>query len=89
MVSQNLVIKNASGIHARPAGELAKIAKFCESDTLILYKEKVINVKSVINIMAAGLRQGTEITVQCTGETEVEDLKTIVDAIESGLGEEI
>lgn len=88
MIRQNVVIKNKSGVHARPAGELAKVAKGCKSEVLILYKEKAINPKSVLNLMAAAMRQGTEITIQCDGETEAEDMKRLVDAIESGLGEE-
>lgn len=87
MVSQKVVVKNVSGLHARPAGELVKIAKGCKSDVLLLLGEKVINAKSVINIMAAAIRKDTELIVQCDGENEKEDLKIIVDAINSGLGE--
>lgn len=32
--------------------------------------------------MAAAIQCGTEITVICSGESEREDLKTIIDAIE-------
>lgn len=88
MVNQKVIIKNKSGVHARPAGELAKVAKNCESEVMIFYGERVINPKSVLNLMAAAMKQGTEVTVQCDGPTEQEDLKRIVDAIETGLGEE-
>ena len=37
--------------------------------------------------MAAALKKGTEIEVQCSGENEEEDLKKITELIESGLGE--
>ncbi len=87
MVSQKIVIVNKSGIHARPAGELVKVTKSCNSDTLMLVGTKVVNLKSILNIMAAAVRQGTEVTIQCDGEGEEEDLKKIVDAINSGLGE--
>lgn len=87
MVNQKVTIKNKSGIHARPAGELAKVAKNCKSDTLILLDNKIINIKSVLNLMAAAIRQGTEVVIQCSGENEEADLQLIVDAINSGLGE--
>lgn len=87
MVSKNVVVTNKSGLHARPAGELAKIAGKCDSDILIIVGEKQINPKSILNIMAAAIKTGTEITIQCTGESENEDLDTLVQAIESGLGE--
>lgn len=87
MVSQKVTIKNPSGLHARPASILAQTAGKCKSDTIILYQEKIIQAKSILNIMAAAIKSGSEIEVQCTGETEEEDLKTLVDLIESGLGE--
>ena len=37
--------------------------------------------------MAAALKKGTEIEVQCEGENEEADLKKITELIESGLGE--
>jgi phosphocarrier protein len=87
MVSQNVIVTNKSGIHARPAGELVKVTKICTSDVMMLVDHKVINIKSILNLMAAAIRQGTEVTIQCDGEGEEEDLKRIVEAINSGLGE--
>ena len=87
MIKQKVVIQNKSGMHARPAGELAKVAKSCDYELLIFYGEKVINAKSVLNLMAAAIKQKSEVIVQCDGKTEEADLKMIVDAIESGLGE--
>lgn len=87
MVSQRITITNQSGLHARPASELAKLCSKCNSEILIQVGEKRINPKSILNLMAAAIRCGTEIEVCCTGETEEEDLQTILDAIKSELGE--
>jgi phosphocarrier protein HPr len=87
MVSQKVTVTNKSGIHARPAGELVQIASKCSSDIVIRAGEKSINPKSILMLMAAAIRCGTEITVECSGETEKEDLKKIIDAITGGLGE--
>lgn len=87
MVSQKLTIKNESGLHARPAGILAQAAMKCDSEVWILLGEKKVQIKSILNLMAAGIKCGTEIELQCEGESEQEDLKTLVDLIESGLGE--
>ncbi len=88
MVSQKVIIKNKSGLHARPAAVLAKTAGKLDSNVTLVVGEKKVVVKSVLNIMAAAIKCGTEVEVQCEGENEQEDLKTIVDLIESGLGEE-
>lgn len=89
MVSKKLIIKNPSGLHARPAGVLAQAAGKCKSDVIIHYGEKNIQVKSILNIMAAAIKCGTEIQLECSGETEEEDLKKLAELIESGLGEEV
>lgn len=88
MVSQKLVVKNKSGLHARPAGVLAKEAGKCKSNVTIQVGERTIQCKSVLNIMAAGMKCGTEIELRCDGEDEENDLKKIAALIESGLGEE-
>lgn len=87
MVSQKITITNKSGVHARPASELAKVAMKCTSDVAIIVGERRVNPKSILNLMAAAIRCGTEIMVECTGDSEEADLKTIIDVIASGLGE--
>lgn len=88
MVSKTITVKNKSGFHLRPAGNLTKIATSCASNITIIKGEKFVNPKSVLILMAAGIMCGDEIVVQCEGPTEEADLKTLIDAIESGLGEE-
>ena len=87
MVSQKITVKNASGLHARPASELAKLCSRCTSDIAIVVGEKRINPKSILILMSAAIRCGTEITVECSGATEKEDLEAIINAIDGGLGE--
>ena len=89
MVSKKVKVVNPSGIHLRPAGVLSQTAMKFTSRTLIECGEKHIVAKSVLNVMAAGIKCGTEITVACDGPDEEEALKTITEAIESGLGEEL
>ena len=43
--------------------------------------------KERLNVMAAGIKCGTEINLICDGPDEEEALKTLSEAIESGLGE--
>lgn len=87
MVSQKFVIKNESGLHARPAGVLSKTAMKCKSSVWLMVGEKKVQVKSILNLMAAAIKKGTEIEVFCEGESEEEDLRILAEAIESGLGE--
>lgn len=87
MVQQKVVVKNPSGLHMRPANILAQIAGKCTSDISITDGVKTVNPKSLLLLMSAAITCGSEVTITCTGPDEEADLKTIVDAIESGLGE--
>ena len=87
MVERKVTVVNPTGLHLRPAGLLCQTSMKFDSKVMIFYKEKEINAKSVLNVMAAGIKCGTEITLVCDGEDEEEAMKTISQAIESGLGE--
>ena len=87
MVSKNLTIKNEQGMHMRPASLLAQMAASFESSVKIMFNGKAFDCKSVMFLMAACIKCGSEIELQCDGPDEEEALKTAVELIESGLGE--
>ena len=87
MISKTLTVVNPSGLHLRPAGVLSQTAMRFKSDVIIECGEKRIIAKSVLNVMAAGIKCGTEINLICDGVDEEEALKAMSAVIESGLGE--
>lgn len=87
MISKRVTVINKSGLHLRPASIMSQIAQKCPSTVEFIKGEKVINPKSVLMLMAGGIMCGDEIEIRCEGDTEVEDLNTLVEAINSGLGE--
>ena len=67
------VIKDELGIHARPAGLLAKKAKsFADTTVTISANGKTVNAGQLMKLMALGVKQGTEVTVACDGANEDE-----------------
>ena len=87
MLGKTLTVVNPSGLHLRPAGVLSQTAMKFKSDVIIECGEKRIIAKSVLNVMAAGIKSGTEIKLICDGEDEAAAMEAISQAIESGLGE--
>lgn len=87
MVKTSVVIENATGLHARPATELSKIAMKYPCDICFLTNGKKINAKSPLMIMAAGIKSKTEIEIICEGENEEKALEELKAAFESKLGE--
>ena len=87
MVSQKVVIKNPTGLHLRPAGNLCKEAMQFKSLITFSFRETTANAKSVLSVLGACVKCGDEITLTCNGAYEEEAMKALVAAIESGLGE--
>ena len=87
MVSKKVIIKNPTGLHLRPAGVLCKEAMQFKSLITFNFRGGTANAKSVLSVLGACIKSGTEIELVCEGEDEELELKTLVDAIESGLGE--
>lgn len=87
MLSKVLKITNPSGLHLRPAGVLSQTAMKFKCDVIVEAGDKKIIAKSVLNVMAAGIKSGDEITLICDGEDEAAAMETLTQAIESGLGE--
>ena len=87
MLSKNLTVVNPSGLHLRPAGVLSQTAMKFKCDVIIECGEKRIIVKSVLNVMASGIRCGDEITVHCDGPDEKEAIEAVCNLIETGLKE--
>ena len=70
MVSKKFVIENEQGLHMRPAGVLAKAVTKFESDVTIVFEDKKINAKSLLNIIGACIKCGSEIELVCEGPDE-------------------
>ena len=87
MLSKVLKINNPSGLHLRPAGVLSQTAMKFKSDIIIEAGDKKIVAKSVLNVMAAGIKSGDEITLVCDGEDEAAAMEALTQAIGCGLGE--
>ena len=87
MVKQRVTVKNPTGLHLRPAGNLCKEAMKFKSLVTFVFKDNIANAKSVLSVLGACVKCGDEIELVCEGEDEEEALAGLVRAIEDGLGE--
>lgn len=79
------VIKDAQGIHARPAGLLVKKAGNFKSSITIAKGEKSADLKKIFGIMGLGARQGEEIKITVSGEDEAEAFTVIEEFVKENL----
>ena len=87
MVSQKVVIQNPTGLHLRPAGILCKTAMQFKSLITFTFENTTANAKSVLSVLGACIKCGSELEFICEGEDEEEALAAIVKIVNDGLGE--
>ena len=88
MVSKDFTIKNKMGFHMRPAQVFVNALAKYPCNITIKFGEKDINAKSIMMIMSACMKCGSQITVIADGENEEAALAEAAAMIESGFGEE-
>lgn len=86
MRSKTILIKSALGIHLRPAGAMSDAAIKYNSKVMFNYGEgRTANAKSVISILAAGVKCGEEIELTAEGDDEDAAIEAVASAFEEAL----
>jgi len=80
----NVVVVDPVGLHARPATVAVNAASKFKCDVKVTYKERSVNMKSIMGVMSLGIPTQSEIVITCEGEDE----DTAVEAIEEILREQ-
>lgn len=83
MVSKKVVIRNPEGLHMRPAAIFAEEMGKFECEITIKTEDDEANAKSILSIMTACIKSGTEINIECNGSDEAEALEKAVSLIVS------
>ena len=78
-------IKDACGIHARPAGLLVKTVKGFASTATLEKDGKSCDMRKLMAVMGMGIRQGETITVTAEGGDEA----AAIEAVEKFLTENV
>lgn len=87
MVTKKVKIVNSEGFHMRPASTFATAMSKYSSDIKLEVNNTEVNAKSVMHLIAAGIKFGAEINIVCDGEDEQEALDEAVEMVEAGFDE--
>lgn len=80
MLTGTAVISAAQGLHARPAGELVKLAKSFTGSRITLGTDvKSVNAASMLSLLSLGLKCGTTVNVSVEGGDEAAALGAIIE----------
>ena len=63
-------VKDACGIHARPAGLLVKVVKGFSSTATLEKNGKTCDLRKLMALMGMGVKQGETVTIKVEGEDE-------------------
>lgn len=75
MKTFNYAITDEVGLHARPAGLLAKKAKALPAKVMLSVNGKSAEATKLMAVMALGVKKGMEVTVTIEGEDEEQSAK--------------
>ena len=87
MIRQEFTVNNPSGLHARPASLFTDALKKHTCTASISCNGKTKNAKSMIGLLALGIKKGTNFELTLDGEDEVEAIKEITALVEANFYE--
>jgi phosphotransferase system HPr (HPr) family protein len=91
MPSVTVTVRNASGLHARPAAAFVRAAAGLPVEIRVTNlsrdPDRSAAAKSILGVMQLGVAQGHELRLEADGEGAETALQELRALIESGLGE--
>lgn len=88
-VVRKVKVKNALGLHARPATMIAKMLQGSKSQVAISYRKETINARSIMSILMLAVKKNTQLIIEAEGEDAEETMEKLVKAFENQFGEEV
>ena len=80
-------IKNALGLHARPATIIAKLLQGCRSSVQFTYRKETINARSIMSILMLAASKNAQIAITIEGEDAEDVMNRLVEAFDNHFGE--
>ena len=87
LVTRDIRIPLAHGLHARPAARVAQAASGFDAEVSISAAARSANARSPVALMALGLRLGDHATISASGAQAQAAVDALAELIESGMGE--
>lgn len=87
MAQVKAIVAAKNGVHARPAGLVAKEAAKFNSDINIIKDDRTVNAKSIMNLMTAGLQYNDEVIIEANGDDADQAVAAIKALFDNAFGE--
>ena len=87
MYTQEIVVNNEVGLHARPATFFIQKANCYKCSIWVEKDDRKVNAKSLLGVLSLGIAKGMTITLIADGQDEDAALDGLVALINSGFAE--
>jgi phosphocarrier protein len=87
MYVKEVLVKNESGLHARPATFFIQKANEYKSSIWVEKDERKVNAKSLLGVLSLGIVGGTTVKIFADGTDEIDAVEGLVALIETGFTE--
>lgn len=84
MVNEVITVSNKAGFHMHLAGLFTAAMNNFQSTVIVRYHGREVDGKSIMSVMAACMKQGAEIEIECSGPDEIETLQAAVALVRKG-----
>ena len=88
MVQAETTIINKLGLHARASGVLTQTVTPFQSEVWITRNGRRVNAKSIMGVMMLAAGIGAKVTLEASGEDEVECIDALTALINNRFGED-
>jgi phosphocarrier protein len=88
VIKKKFVLKNKTGLHARPAALFVQTSNSFKSNINVCCNERKADAKSILSVLTLGAEMGMEIVIEINGSDEEEALQALSKLMENKFGEE-
>ena len=83
MYTQEIIVNNEVGLHARPATFFIQKANSFKSSIWVEKGDCRVNAKSLLGVLSLGISQGSAITIIADGADEADAVTGLIELVES------
>ncbi|MBT3181803.1 MAG: HPr family phosphocarrier protein [Deltaproteobacteria bacterium] len=87
-MTENFIIKNTLGLHARAAAAFVKVANRYQAEIVVLKDETSVNGKSIMGVLMLAASKGTNIEITAEGHDSQDAIDALKKLIDEKFGEE-
>lgn len=83
MYSESVVVKNKTGLHARPASLFVQAATRFKADIQVKKGDNTVSSKSIVSLLSLEIKCESVITISANGIDEKEAVNMLVGLVEN------